>query len=102
MIHYKLEGEKLSLFKGDSRLLGPLIEVGIAYDSKLGVLHKHGDPELVKAWAANFRSKISSVAVEGSEEMAEDLKVKVGLFNVDELNKCINIPGYVIQAELDT
>jgi hypothetical protein len=57
--------------------------VAIAFDPELGVIHKHGKPELVNKRALLLRKTIPS------------LVVIEGRFPLDELNRCLLICDYV-------
>lgn len=56
----------------------PLDSVAIAYEldetDDLITLHKHGEPERIRAWVENAKSKLSS-AGEIGQSMAEQIKV---------------------------
>jgi hypothetical protein len=97
---YKLQNENYILIDRDEELNSitnqPEVilmtkEVSLAFDKESGVLHKHGNPELVEAWANNAKKSFRDG---GFTEMAEDIIVMSGKFPVEELNKCLNYTGY--------
>lgn len=77
-------------------------KLAISYDEKNGTLHRHGNYNSVKEW----HDKTSNVLICGGfEEYANSLILISFFINtdvIDELNKCINISGYVshIQEKL--
>jgi len=64
-----------------------------SYSTSLGgCLHKFGDYDLVKDWYDTARKKY--IDAEYPNE-AEELKLLYGSIPVEELNKCIEISGYI-------
>ena len=60
---------------------------------------KHGDPALVKKWWYNYKEKLK-VAYEATKfdeylKEINDLVLVEGQIPVEDLNKCIDITGYV-------
>jgi len=65
--------------------------VAVAFDRQEGVMMKHGSPEAVNKWAIEQRRKIAPII----PEWADNLVVIEGEFEVEDLNKIINISGYI-------
>ncbi len=65
--------------------------LAIAFDRESGVLHKHGDEELVKKWAQAKRAELIQA---GLESWAGNLVVISGELPLEEVNKCLAISGY--------
>lgn len=64
----------------------------ILFDAESGVLHKHGDFEIIRKVAAEMRAKYARV---GASELAADLIIYSSRnFPLEELNKCLSISGY--------
>lgn len=90
--HYRMNCGQYVLHDGEDPI-GPVMdEVAIAFDLESGTLHKHGSPEMVRAWCKKSSDKLIQA---GFPEMAGDLVVIAGRFPVEELNKCLSITGYV-------
>lgn len=68
--------------------------VAVCFDRDDHVLHKHGDPDRVRKWAAATRAKLAAVGLEGAA-MADALTVVEWPFGVDELNRCLDTTGYL-------
>lgn len=66
-----------------------LDEVAIAFaldaESKRFILHKHGDPEWVNAWAQKAKEKLSAAGALG-QQMADEIQVIQGAFPLAILN----------------
>ena len=81
-------------------VLGCMDEVAIAftYDPEAsapglrGTLHKHGYPSRVNKWAKNACKKYVAA---GLHDMAEQIIVIQGRFPLEELDKILNIAGYI-------
>jgi len=62
-------------------------------------LLKHGDPVLVKKWCYNYKEKLEAAyeTTKSDEYLKEinDLVLVEGQIPVEDLNKCIDITGYV-------
>lgn len=97
--HYRLENEQYVLFQDGGPIRAPLTEVGLVFDVESGTLHKHGDPALLQAWFDQTRKKLTDVddpmLKAMTSQMANDLVFIQGAFDLDELNKCLSITGYV-------
>jgi len=57
-----------------------------------GCLHKFGDYKLVKEYYDSARQAYINI---GFPQEAADLKIIHGMLPIEELNKCIEISGYV-------
>lgn len=68
-------------------------KVAILFDRENGVLLKHGKPETVQATLDTYKTRLTGV--EGGFEILDALTMLEGAFEVDELNKVVNITGYV-------
>lgn len=71
------------------------VAIAYAYHPDLdikGTLHKHGHPESVKAW---YDKAVSAYRQAGFPEIAEQLFYAEGPISVEQLNKCLNVTGYV-------
>jgi hypothetical protein len=71
--------------------VGPLLdEVAIAYaldkEDGLHTLHKHGSPEHVNRWANTTSSKLRETGDPFSMQMADEIQVVQGKFDVEDLN----------------
>jgi hypothetical protein len=86
---YALEGKNYVFYLKGAKVF-ETEEVSVLYDRSLNVLHKHGPPERVQQEYLRFR-----IAFGKDSELAEDLVVLTGRFDVEELNKLVNISGYV-------
>lgn len=91
--NYRMNGQHYVLHWGDTPSGPPLLEVALAIDTDEGILHKHGTPEGVLAWARDAQAKLRAVGGLGGE-MADQIKVITGRFPVDDLNRCITHSGY--------
>ena len=90
--NYKTNCGQYVLHKGD-KPIGPLLdEVSIAFDKESGTLHKHGSREMVERWADNAKSKFRE---SGFGEMADDIVVITGAFDLNDINRCITTSGYI-------
>lgn len=77
----------------DDKPIGPLLdEVSIAFDSASGTMHKHGDPQMVSRWLENTRKKFID---SGFPDMADDLVILTGRFELKDLNAFISTSGYI-------
>lgn len=67
-------------------------EVAVAF-SRAGTLLKHGPTVAVEGWLRDARRKYRAAAMQTE---ADDLVVIISdKWNLDELNKCLSISGYV-------
>lgn len=69
-----------------------LDSVAIAFDRESGTLHKHGQPELVRAWHSRAQNQFRAA---GFAAHAEALVVIEGRFLLEDLNRCLSTSGYV-------
>ena len=71
-------------------------EIAVAFttapNGMMWTMHKHGPPELVNRWARIARSKYIE---DGLNDIAKELVVIEGKFPVEEINKIIEISGYI-------
>lgn len=71
-------------------------EIAIAFttapDGMMWTMHKHGPPELVNRWARMARIKYIK---HGLSDIAKELVVIEGQFPIKEINKIIEITGYI-------
>lgn len=93
--HYKIietaAGSRYVLHDGVDPIGEPLAEVAVCFDKENGVLHKHGNHEMVSRWFQNSRKKL----IEGGAGfMADDLMVICGPIELEELNRMISTSGY--------
>ena len=88
---YRFINEKYVLHDEGEPIGQPLDEVAIALDKDSGTLHKHGSPEYVEKWCKAARMKFRS---HGYHDMATQLVVISGRFEIEEINRCISISGY--------
>lgn len=93
-LNYRFNGSDYCLHDGDEPIGKLLNEVAIAFDLESGTRHKHGDPVLVNAWHQKVSNEYRQA---GLAEIADDLVVITGRFPVDEINKCLDISGYVLR-----
>lgn len=88
---YTKDGEGYVFHLGDLHLpVGP--EVSICFDKADNVLLKHGNPAIVSDYASNARQRYAAA---GFADVAEDLVVITGAFDLEELNKVVSICDYV-------
>lgn len=90
---YQLVNEQYVLMCDGTPYLPPMAEVAIAFDRQTGLL-KHGAPHDVDAWCLQAQAKLREA---GFPEFAEDLMVIKGRFELDELNRCLDIFDYVLR-----
>ena len=74
---YYLEGGQPVLLKGGLPYTKPRDSVGFAFDDsdkdKI-ILHKHGDPDVVRAWVAESKTKLLASGDPVSTGLANDIK----------------------------
>jgi len=99
MLRYRMEGTEYALVDEENRIhwAGPEIAVAFSYDQDdekgmRGTLHKHGSPDLVQAW---FGKTVAKYRAGGSADLASQIHVVSGPIPLEELNKMIDISGYV-------
>ena len=88
---YKLNAGQYVLHDGDQPIGQVLDEVAIAINRASGTLHRHGDPQMVSKWLADTQGKLRRG---GYHDMADDLVMISGRFELEDLNRCLNITGY--------
>lgn len=93
-LNYKLNCSDYVLHEGDKPIGKILPNVAIAFDLESGTMHKHGAQEMVEKWR---NAKVKSLVAAGFDDMANDLVVICGRFQLGDLNKCLNTSGYVLQ-----
>jgi hypothetical protein len=94
-----MEEEKYALVDEDDRIhwAGEEIAIAFSFDPNedhgiQGTLHKHGDPEKVMKWAETHRKKLTEA---GLPDLANEIIVITGKFQLEEINKMLSISGYV-------
>ncbi len=98
MFRYRMEGTEYALVDEHDRIHWAGEEVAVAFTycpddrSIEGTLHKHGSPEMANAWAEKTRKKLVDA---GHLDMANEIVVVSGKIPLEELNKMIDISGYV-------
>ncbi len=71
-------------------------EVAIGFskvDDQHYCMHKHGKPEMVQEWLSRTSQSYRDA---GYDKEANDLAMVVGKFDIEDLNKVIQITGYII------
>ena len=99
MLRYRMEGAEYALVDENDQIhwAGPEIAVAFSYDpddekGMKGTLHKHGSPDLVQTW---FDKTIAKFRGGGLADLANQLHIVSGPISLEELNKMIDISGYV-------
>lgn len=69
-------------------------EVAVLFDAKQSVLLKHGPPERVQGYYNTMHAELMQA---GQPEVAAALTLVTGRFDIEELNKVVNICDYVGQ-----
>jgi hypothetical protein len=115
MYHYEYKNNLYYLIddRGEVTTTHEEVALGFSYNSEEGgTLHKHGSPENVNKWAIKARKKFAEAARDlelhkkltglgiptspiDYNQMANEIVVIEGKFPVEELQKCIDISGYV-------
>ncbi len=91
MFHYELDCGQYVLFSGSVPVGRVLDEVAICLDKSNGTRHKHGDPDVVRAWCQKAQAAFRS---NGHNDMADDLVVVQGRFTLEDLNKMVDNTTY--------
>lgn len=74
--------------------VGPVMDsVALALDKVEGVLFKHGSFEMVQRWLSQTQTKLRAQGEFGAE-MAANLVIIEGRFELEELNRCLSTTGY--------
>lgn len=94
MYHYIKENELYKLIDDETKeVLYEGKEVSICFDSEFGTLLRHGSPELVHNY---YDRTITSYNNSGLADIAAVITlIASDKWNVDDLNKCIDITGYL-------
>ena len=115
MYHYEYKNNLYYLIDDRGEAITAHKEVALAFSynkEEGGVLHKHGSAKNISEWATKTRKKFMTasrdfelhkrltaqgIPTSGSfyEQMAKDIVVIEGTFAVEEVQKCIDISGYV-------
>lgn len=91
--HYRLIEGSYFLYDGDTLLTGQdEVAICFSHDGDLYTLHKHGDPKWVNKWAEDTKKKYLD---NGLADLAGELTVISGKFPIEELNKMLDITGYI-------
>lgn len=80
------------LYCDDEAIGDPFAEVSLGFDRDSGTLHRHGDPVQVQSWFVAYTGELRAA---GHAAMAERIVTLTGRFELEELNKCLQITGYV-------
>lgn len=88
---YVIENGLYAFYLNGQRLFDTA-NVAILFDRENGVLLKHGKPETVQATFDIYKTRLAGVT--GGAEILDSLTMLEGSFEVDELNKVVNISGY--------
>lgn len=92
--NYRLNCGQYVLHQGD-KPIGPVMdEVAIAFDRECGTLHKHGSVEMVRQWLQKSQDTFRQA---GFPDMAENLIMIAGRFDLEDLNRCLSTTGYLAQ-----
>lgn len=98
MLRYRMEGTEYALVDEHDRIHWAGEEVAVAFtfspdeQDMEGTMHKHGSPEEANAWAEKTRKKLTDA---GHSDMANEIIVVSGKISLEDLNKIIEISGYV-------
>jgi len=115
MYHYEYKNNLYYLIDDRGEVITTHEEVALAFSYNKedgGLLHKHGSPENVNKWAIATRKKFADAAKDHNlhkhltnlgiptsptdyNQMAKDIIVIEGILPIEELQKCIDISGYV-------
>lgn len=89
---YRLNCGQYVLHNGEAPI-GPVMdEVAIGFDKESGTLHKHGSLATVEKWLKNAQAKFRAA---GFDDMANELTMVSGRFELDDLNRCLSTTGYI-------
>jgi len=97
MFSYRMEDDRYALVDEFDRIHWAGEEVAVAFsyhpdEDMPGTLHQHGSPEAVNKWAAAARKKYADA---GHYDLAKAIIVFEGKILIEELNKMIEIAGYI-------
>ena len=79
------------VFELDGKVLFKTPEVALVFDKQLGTLLKHGAPDTVSEWLDQARVKLQN---SGFNELAADMVMLFGNFEVEAVNACLTTTGY--------
>lgn len=86
------EGEFILSNNGIELSRSKNISIVFTANQDMWTLLKHGKTELVEKWYDSIKKQYRELGV---DDFANELILLTGKFPVDELNKCIQITGYV-------
>lgn len=90
------DGKYILFYRDNGDVLATMDEVAISFskdeDPSMWTLHKHGTPKAVQEWHDNTVMRFRKA---GHYDIVNDMVMISGKFPVDELNKCIEISGYI-------
>jgi hypothetical protein len=89
--HYEWNCGQYVLHADGKPIKAPKDSLALAFDKESGTLHKHGEPEMVKAWYADAHAKAMAG---GYPDLVSAIVVIEGRFPIDEVNKCLDYTGY--------
>lgn len=92
--NYQTNCGQYLLHDGDQPI-GPVMdEVAIAYSidsvDKLFTLHKHGSPEMVKAWLEKTQSRLRLAGDEFGRKLADEFRMIQGRLDLDAVNAALD------------
>lgn len=95
-MNYSIEHGCYVLRNDGDILLSGLPQVGVALSvetdgDKTVIMHKHGDPKLVFAWAADAKKRFIAADF---QSMADEIQVFIGQFPIEDLNRMIENTSY--------
>lgn len=64
----------------------PTSTIAIAFDHERGILLRHGSPEFIQSWMADY---CAQQRAEGFGMLADSVSVSVDQLPLDELNRCL-------------
>lgn len=94
MYRYVYENGEYLLTDGDD-ILYRYEEIAIAFskdDEGMWTMHKHGSEKHVREW---FNKVTKLYRDAGHNDIADDIVMISGKFPVEEINRCIDTPGYI-------
>jgi hypothetical protein len=100
MLEYKIEGDDYTLYNDNDLILRSSYKIAFAYSyweedgENHGVLHKHGSEDSVLKWHNNAYNKYKK---SGLTDMANQMYMVCGRIPIKEVNKCIQISGYIVK-----
>lgn len=89
---YIYKNDKYSLISADEDIIiNEIDEVAIAFskDEEIWTLHKHGRKEYIEEWFGRI------IKIYRDADIANNMVMISGKFPVEELNRCLDIAGYV-------